>query len=343
MKKITAIFLILIMAFALFSCGEDRRPEQTAAPEQTEKTPAPETMNDAEYAELEAGYPAEAPFLWKVESENGGLLYMLGTIHVGDGRNAEAVERYKPFLDRCGALAVECDTVAFQNDYAAMMKYVSGFMYKDGTKLKDHLSPELYEKLVAVAKEQGYYAAMFENYDLAFWSQILEQQTLDYYTDLSPDSGVDVLLMNYAKDKGYEVREIESVEFQNELFQSFSDELYQILISDSLEDPEETAKQTVDLYELYVKGDEEIFDLLTEDVDEETLAKYTEKQIALYDDYNKKMLDDRNLGMRDRAIEYLKNGDKVFYAVGLAHYVGDAGLISLLEDAGYTVERVGAK
>ena len=37
------------------------------------------------------------------------------------------------------------------------------------------------------------------------------------------------------------------------------------------------------------------------------------------------MLDDRNLGMADKAMEYLAGGNTVFLAVGVAHMVGDAG------------------
>ena len=52
------------------------------------------------------------------------------------------------------------------------------------------------------------------------------------------------------------------------------------------------------------------------------------------------MLDERNLGMRDRAVEWMQAGDKVFFAVGAGHLVGEAGLVTLLREAGYTVEQL---
>ena len=52
------------------------------------------------------------------------------------------------------------------------------------------------------------------------------------------------------------------------------------------------------------------------------------------------MVDDRNYGMAEAAAGYLRSGDTVFMAVGTGHLVGDVGLIQLLQDAGFTAERV---
>ena len=43
---------------------------------------------------------------------------------------------------------------------------------------------------------------------------------------------------------------------------------------------------------------------------------------------------------RSSTVEWLASGDKVFFAVGAAHLVGDAGLVTLLREAGYTVEQL---
>ncbi len=44
--------------------------------------------------------------------------------------------------------------------------------------------------------------------------------------------------------------------------------------------------------------------------------------------------------MRDKAVEWLKAGDKVFFAVGAAHLIGEDGLVELLRAEGYTVEQL---
>ena len=52
------------------------------------------------------------------------------------------------------------------------------------------------------------------------------------------------------------------------------------------------------------------------------------------------MLLDRNAGMLEAAKGYLEGSETVFYAVGLAHLLGEEGLVKGLWDAGYTVEIV---
>ena len=52
------------------------------------------------------------------------------------------------------------------------------------------------------------------------------------------------------------------------------------------------------------------------------------------------MLDDRNIGMKDKLEEYFNNGYDVFYMVGAAHLLGDKGIAKLVEQDGYTVKLV---
>ena len=52
------------------------------------------------------------------------------------------------------------------------------------------------------------------------------------------------------------------------------------------------------------------------------------------------MLDDRNIGMKNKLEEYFNNGYTVFYMVGTAHLIGDQGIAKLVELDGYTVTRV---
>ena len=65
-----------------------------------------------------------------------------------------------------------------------------------------------------------------------------------------------------------------------------------------------------------------------------------DEQKALVEDYNDQMLTQRNLGMRDRALEWMEAGDKVFFAVGAAHLMDEDGLVALLRAEGYTVEQI---
>ena len=52
------------------------------------------------------------------------------------------------------------------------------------------------------------------------------------------------------------------------------------------------------------------------------------------------MTECENLKMAETAEHYITDGKTVFYVVGLAHMLGEGGLVQLLKQSGYTVERV---
>ena len=65
----------------------------------------------------------------------------------------------------------------------------------------------------------------------------------------------------------------------------------------------------------------------------------TEEELALYAEYTYEMVDARNVGMAEQALELLASGKVCFYIVGAAHMVGETGLVNVLTEAGCTVEQ----
>ena len=57
------------------------------------------------------------------------------------------------------------------------------------------------------------------------------------------------------------------------------------------------------------------------------------------DDFQRRVIDDRNQRMAERAQPMLQAG-KAFIAVGALHLPGDKGLLNLLEQQGYRIRRV---
>jgi len=92
------------------------------------------------------------------------------------------------------------------------------------------------------------------------------------------------------------------------------------------------------MMDLWASGDEETFEeYLRMDVETEGA---TAEEIALAEEFIKAMYTDRNQNMADFAEDALKSGDEVFICVGAAHVVGDDGMVGIMTERGYTVERV---
>ena len=155
---------------------------------------------------------------------------------------------------------------------------------------------------------------------------------------LTSNFGVDMQLLKMAKEAEKEILDVESGIEQIQMLTGYSDELQELLLKMSLEyDPQSYNAELQDLYELWCAGDEAA---LIQAIAEDESQQLTDEELALYEEYNKAMIIDRNDAMLAVAQEYLESGDVVFYAVGLAHLLTDNGLVNTLRDAGYTVELV---
>ncbi|MBR7010170.1 MAG: TraB/GumN family protein [Oscillospiraceae bacterium] len=366
MKKLSLLLTLVFLLTLLVGCGNAATPTEPAsdAPVSTEAVqpvpttagpadttppdtqPADSTQDDTTPADTEPADPtpidadAVHPMLFRVTGEDGQEGLLFGTIHVGDERIDTALQKLIPYLDGCEALAVEFDLVAYESDLAAQVKSMQQFVLSDGTRISDHMPKETFEKASALLDEAGLSPRFMEMYNLSMWSTLVEQAALITRTDFDMEIGMDRSLIRHCYDKQIEVRDVESAELQYSLLASFSDELNLLLIENTLDNLDEYGEEVQELYDAWLKGNYEELAAVLEDEEDESETELTEAQIALLEDYNDKMLTQRNLGMRDKAVEWLKAGDKVFFAVGAAHLIGEDGLVELLRAEGYTVEQL---
>jgi len=66
----------------------------------------------------------------------------------------------------------------------------------------------------------------------------------------------------------------------------------------------------------------------------------TPEEKAYFEEYRQKMVVERDKIMTDGICGYLESGETVFVAVGLAHVIGEGGIVDQLTALGYTVTRV---
>lgn len=271
-------------------------------------------------------------FMWEVNAKEGdGKLYLLGSIHVGTDDMYPLNPIITDAFDKSDALAVECDvtTLYQRSDYLKLMEKL---MYTDGTTVKDHIPEDLYNKTDALLKEKGLSIQFFSLYKPIILAQNISNLMLEEW-GYSSDKGIDVYFINLARERGMEIIEIESVEFQFDMLGGFSDEIQIMELRHTLEGIETSRIILEGMLEFWNTGDVRSFEELISQEDDSLSPGEKE----LYREYEKIMFDDRNLNMADKAEEYLKTGKTTFYIVGAGHMVGETGIIKLLRDRGYTV------
>lgn len=295
---------------------------------QTSKTEAQSSKEEASKStEPDADY---TPAMWKV-TKGDKEMYLFGSIHATQDGAENLPDYVQKAFDECDYLAMELDTDSMMNDLGQALQLTQKLMYTDGTTIKDHISKETYDAAVKYLTEKGLYISYYDNFKPMMWISLLENAMYN-------DAGIDItksmesIMTSKAKKANKKILEVENIDIQLGVFDNISDELADVMIlSYTQADPSEQAKANNKLYEQWKHGE------AIKDTDEDEIPdEYKED----YEKFSKAMLTDRNKGMADKAEEYMNNGKKVFFMVGAAHMYGDDGIVQLLKDRGYTVERV---
>ena len=288
------------------------------------------------------------PLFYQVTAPDGHQLWLLGTVHVGDERSAHLPQEIYDALQSSDALAVEIDITNFEDrleeDDELMEAYRQATFYSDQSTVFDHLEEETAEKLkTAIQKYGGDIQANWLAYNVASFSTLIEQQTLELGRLESYDRGVDTQLIKLAKDNGIEVWDVEDYAEHISLLGNFSEELQELMLQETLDTGRYASNLGADeLFDAWCRGDEAELsgELASEEAQED--EELTPEEQALIDEYNEGMMRKRNAEMVEKAKEYLAGDKTVFFAVGLAHLLDEeGGLLKCLREEGYTVEQVG--
>lgn len=274
------------------------------------------------------------PALWRAENSEGQYVYLMGSIHLGDSAVDSMPDYVTNAYNESEALAVEADITVYLEDTAKALELMPFMRYNDSTTIKDHISEETYNKAVERLTEYNMYSPLYDTFTPYMWQSLLTNTYQDT-SGLDVYHGVDYKFLKQAKADNKSIIEIESMEEQLEMFNGFSDELIDKTLSQMLQEnyAELSSASERMLYEGWKKGtlDESLlYSSMTDSLSDPTNQEYLEKMV-----YN------RNRTMTNAIEQYIESGSKVFVLVGALHYIGDKGIISLLENDGYTVTRIG--
>lgn len=348
-RKLLSVVLAASMSSIIIFSGCSTQPDENSnAPESSVQQSSVESSKSNESStEISEGSSNEeslsddeqiTPAMWKVTSANGDYMYMMGSIHLADESVNYMPDYFEEIYSECDALAVEVDINDLMEDLSSSaLSMVSKMMYTDGTTIKDHISEETYDKAVELLKENNLYNSVWDYCIPYMWVSLIESKVYEK-SGLDSNYGVDTVLIERANNDNKEVLEIESFEMQMEILTGFSDELQELMLKSYLEDGviDAQAEAIKQLYDKWKSGT-----ITAEDVNEETDEEnLTEKEKALVDEYNNTLVDERNIGMADKAEEYIKSDDTVLMVVGAAHFYGDSGILQLMEDRGYTITQI---
>ena len=271
------------------------------------------------------GVPA-ASFYWEATAPNGGSLYLLGSVHIGDGRALELDPRVEGAWQRSDALVVEVDTRALSPVEALDVTNRYGLMPTDQS-LRDVVSPETYEALRVYLKKRSFPLEAANRMRPWLVAQVVSQ--LEYQAaGYDAANGVDAWFLKRAGSKP--IVELESIDEQTALFASLPNGLQEKLLREVLGDTEDFISVTHAILHAWEQGDEAtLAALVLGGRDDPDLAAFYERVFT-----------ERNRRMTDRLAALAADGKARFVVVGAGHLIGPEGVPTLLAQRGFRVQRV---
>ena len=289
--------------------------------------------------------------LWKAEG-NGNTLYLLGSIHT-DRNNLY------PFHKQLRDIITGVELAAFELDFNSQEgidEFTAMQVYSDGTTLKDHIDPELYQEVVKALTSLGTPEEQIANYKP--WVLANTFNALSMLDETSSDNAMalDLYVSAKASNLGTQVEGIETYAFQGKIFDDLSNEYQENYLAMTLsmylgmDAAEGLSEEEKAEYEAALREQDEAVSRWMEQWkirDTEAFANDYPKDVIqsnTTDELNSKLFEGRDPNMIAWADRYLKQdgAHTGLMTVGAGHMIGRTGVVQGLKDLGYTVEVVPA-
>ncbi|UWQ78147.1 TraB/GumN family protein [Leisingera sp. S132] len=323
MRLFLTVFFLLLPASLWAACtGTDQRT----------------TMTQQERAGLEARISA-MPFAegnhW-IARRGSRTVHVVGTLHVNDPRMAQITADLAPLVQQADLLLMEASPADKAGFEAELARTPSLMLITEGPSLIDRLPPQEWEELAAIIRNHGmpvWMAAKMRPWFLALslaFPPCLRQ-------DKDIKRGLDLRLGEAAEAAGVPVRSLE-------------DPMTIIRLMDS--DPlEEQIRQLRAFTAMLGSGTDGFITTVESYFDEQALyalflserdfldsgALTRAEREALWQDTMTELIDTRNRNWIP-VIEAAA-GNHIVVAAGALHLPGETGVLNLLQQQGYTLER----
>lgn len=274
-----------------------------------------------------AASPTRKNFLWQVRSATA-TVYILGSMHFAKEDLYPLDKKIEESFSAARFLMLEAN-IGNINTPAVQKIMTEKALYPAGDSVEKHLSGQTLSLLQKELQAMGYdlsLVSMFRPWLLALQLTTLKLQTIGF----DPNYGIDVHFLSRARqDK--RILELESIEFQLNLFAGLTDREQDLFLYATLLDFEVVEQDLSSLVQAWKNGDALTMEGL--------LKKGVNRHPELLPVY-KKILYGRNANMAANVEKLLTGRETGFVIVGAGHLVGKEGIVELLRKKGYAVEQL---
>ena len=266
--------------------------------------------------------------VWKVSAPSGNHLYLCGTIHLLRQEDYPLPEAYEVAYADSQRLIFELPPGSGEGGGMVTKMQKLGLL-PEGQTLESLVGPELAQSVFDWGKEHDQPPETLAHYHPWFVALIIA--AVEYGAlGAQPEKGVDQFFESKAKQDQKPGRGLESVDFQLGLFAGLNADQQKDLLKQTLTEVETISEEFTRMIEAWRAGDlEALSELLFREADD-------------YPELMEVFLHQRNRNWVPELEAVLASGAPAMVLVGAGHLAGDQGLIALMKERGYQVERVSA-
>lgn len=265
-------------------------------------------------------------FLWRVQSKTN-TVYILGSMHYLKKEMYPLAEKIERAFERSDILVVEANINDIKKEQ--IQKLIGTAFYEGDDRLEKHVSAETFDLLKKEGDSLGLPLEIVNKqrpWFLALTLASLETLKLGF----DPNYGIDKYFLSKAKEKK-RVLELESFDYQINLFSQLSERDQELLLLYTLKDIDILKEELDKLTEAWTSGDMKGV--------EATLTKILLEDGRLAPIYEK-LIYERNTKMVSKIEDFLQAKETYFVIAGAGHLVGTPGIIEILRKRGYLLEQL---
>ncbi len=265
------------------------------------------------------------PAIWRLDRGDASL-YLLGSVHL----LPDNINWYGGSIEQ---IVNDADEVVFEvhltpeKESRSTQIVLANGIFQNGDTLNNHLEPEEYETLISLAQSYGIPGSAISSFKPWYASIVLSVSAI-VKQGWNPNSGVDKSIEKIAAVQNKTISELETVEFQMSTLYDHPLDVQAAMLKDTLVQLKDINAVTLEMVDAWASGDAERMNV--------AFLEPMKLQEEIYE----KLVLQRNSNWIP-VIEKLFAKDQVTLVVaGVAHFIGDDGVIGMLEEKGYKVIRV---
>lgn len=264
--------------------------------------------------------------IYKIQSDTN-TVYIMGSIHV-------LAEEYYPLTRSFSYAYYNSQKVIFEIDPEILFSpdswttYKKQYTFQNGKTLQTVLSPKTYALVKQKIEAMGGDIQEVKQYKP--WVLYLTLSgRFDSSIDFRPELGIENHFYRMAKDAGKPTGGLETIQDQLDVFDTLPLSIQDALLQESLAitGSKEREKAFLHMVKAWHQGSLDGLEQLVE-------------TFKTYPLFYKKLLVQRNRNWVPQIESFLQEDKNVLVIVGAAHLAGKDGLITLLTEKGYQIERV---